>query len=113
VELQTLGELRECGLRDVAPALGHDSDQVRLSRQATVRFERIDCFELAGGGFDRALEIGRFGVDDAIEVASDCPRDLARFELQQRRSPTDESEERAESLGALPRHHPPVATEPP
>src|ERR1035437_5764083 len=78
MELQSLGQFRESSFRYVAAPLRNHPDQVGLSCQATVGFERIDGLELAGGGGDGTLEVGRFGVDDAIEVAPDRARDLPR-----------------------------------
>jgi hypothetical protein len=82
MELQSLGEFGKGGLGYIAAALRNDSDQVWLRGQATIGLERVDCLELAGGGCDGSLEVGRLGVDDSIEVSADRSRDLARFEFK-------------------------------
>ena len=56
------------------------------SREPAVRLERVDRRELAAGGRDRPLEVGRLGVEDAVELAAQRPRDLPRLELEQRRA---------------------------
>ena len=113
VELQPFGQFREARLGNVAAALCNDSDQVGLGSETTVCLERFDRLELAGRGRDRSLEVGRFRVDDPIEVSADRPRDLPRFEFEQCRSAADEPEKRAHGLGALPGDHSPTAAQPP
>ena len=73
----------------------------------------VDRVELAAGRADRALEVGRLGVEDPVELAAQRPRDLARLELQQRPARPDPAQERPDRLGALPGHDAAAATEPP
>jgi hypothetical protein len=82
VQLQSLGEFRERGFGYVAATLGDDPHDVGLRSEATVGLELADGLELASRGGNGSLEIGRFGVDDAIQVAADGARDLPRFEFQ-------------------------------
>ena len=65
------------------------------------------------GGADRALEVGRLGVEDAVELAAQGPRDLARLELEQRAARPDPAQERPDRLAALPGHDATAAAEAP
>ena len=54
--------------------------------------------ELAAGRLDRPPEVGRLGVDDAIELAAQRPRDLASLELEERCAGSDATQERPDRL---------------
>ena len=72
-----------------------------------------DRVELPACRRDRALEVRRLGVQDAIELAAQRPRDLARLELEEGARRADAAQERADGLGALPGHDATVAAHPP
>ena len=59
MDLEALGELGQARLRGLAPRLGDAAARRRAGRQPPVRLERVDRIELATGGADRALEVGR------------------------------------------------------
>ena len=81
--------------------------------EAPVGLERRDRIELAAGGADRALEVRRLGVEDAVELAAQGPRDLARLDLEQGARCPDPAQERADRLPVLGGHHAPPAAEAP
>ena len=60
-----------------------------------------------------ALEVGRLRVQHPVEVASHRARNLPRLELEQRRPGTDQAQERADGLGALPGDDAAPAAKPP
>ena len=62
---------------------------------------------------DRALEVGRLGVEDPIELAAQGPRHLARLEFEQGAARPDPPQERPDRLGALPGHDTAAAAQPP
>ena len=72
-----------------------------------------DRVELAAGGAHRALEVGRLGVEDAVELAAQRPRDLARLDLEERPAGPDPAQERPDRLAVLPGHDAAAAAEPP
>ena len=76
-------------------AVGDEPDDVRLLGEAAVGVELVDRRELAAGRADRPLEVGRLGVEDAVELAAERPRDLARLELEERAAGPDPAQERA------------------
>ena len=95
------GPRRPAGRRRAGPASRPSASSV------------VDRVELAAGGADRALEVGRFGVEDAVELAAQRPRDLARLELEQRAARADPAQERADGLAVLGRHDAPTTAQPP
>ena len=66
-----------------------------------VGVERRDRIELAAGCADRALQVRRFGIEHAVELAAEGPRHLACLELEQRPGRPDPPEERADRLPVL------------
>ena len=113
MDLEPFGELREAGLRRLAARVGHQPDDIRLLREAPVGLEGRDRIELAAGGADRALEVRRLGVEDAVELAAQGARDLARFDLEQGPRRPDPAQEGADRLPVLGGHHAPPATDAP
>ena len=95
MEAEALGELRERRLRRLAAGRGHEPDDGRLLGESAVAVELADRRELAAGRPDRPLEVGRLGVDDAVELAAQRPRDLARLELEERAAGPDPAQEQS------------------
>ena len=95
MELEPLGELGQRRLRRLAAGLGDEADDVRLVREPAVGLERVDRRELPAGRPDGPLEVRRLRVEDAVELAAQRPRDLARLELEQRPARPDPAQERA------------------
>ena len=80
--------------------------------QPPVGVEGRDRVELATGRAHGALEVRRFGVEHAVELAAQGPRHLARLELEQRPGRPDPAQERPDRLPILGRHDPAAAPEP-
>ena len=85
MEVQPLRELGERRLGGLAARGRDDPDDLRLPGEPAVRLEDRDRVELAARGAHRPLEVRRLGVEDAVEVAAQRPRHLARLELEERR----------------------------
>ena len=73
----------------------------------------VDRVELPPGRSDGALQVGRLGVEDTVQLAAKRTRHLPGLELEQRAGGPDPAEERAHRLGTLPRHDPSTAADPP
>ena len=113
MDLEPLGEFAQARLGRLAARLGDQPDDVRLLLQPPVGVERVDRVELAAGRADRALEVGRLGVEHAVELAAQRPRHLARLDLEQRPGGPDPAQERPDRLAVLRCHDAAAATDPP
>ena len=101
MDLEPLGELGETRFGGLAAGLRHQPDGVRLRPEPAVGVERVDRIELPPGGAHRALEVGRLGVQDAIELTAQRPRHLTRLDLEQGAARADPSQERPDRLAVL------------
>src|SRR5262245_22737206 len=104
VEVEPGGDLGQGGLGRLAPRLRDRPHGPWLVAQPPVGLQGVDRRELAARRRDRPVQVGALGVDDAVEVAPQGPRDAPGLELQQRRAPADPAEERGDRLGALRGH---------
>ena len=105
VKAETLCKIRERGLRLLPTSIRDEPDRVRLLGQAAARLERADGLELPCGRCHGPTEVGRLGVNHAIQISPHRARNLARLQLQQRRAAAQDLEERDHGLNALPGDH--------
>src|SRR4051794_27769236 len=102
--LEPLGELSKSRLGRLPSGIRDGPGQERLILHPAVGLEHGDGVELAACRGDRSLEIRRLGVEDAVELAAQCPRDLPGLELEQRARGTDPAQERPDGFRVLPGH---------
>ena len=76
VDVEALGQLAERRLGRLAPGIGDEPDDGRLSREPAVGVELLDSRDLGVGGADRPVEVRRLSVEDLAEVAAQRPGDL-------------------------------------
>src|SRR3954469_10933400 len=111
--LEPFGKLGEGRLGRLASGIGDGPDQERLLLHPAVSLEHGDGVELAACRGDRSLEIRRLGVEDAVELAAQRPRDLPGLELEQGAGGSDPAQERPDGFRVLPGHDAAAAAEPP
>lgn len=70
VRTEPLRKVGQAGFRRRAASIGDAADRRWLVGQAPVRIEDVNRLELPAGGADRPLEVGRFGVEDTIELST-------------------------------------------
>ena len=112
VQVEAFRELGQGRLGCLAASVGNEADAVRLRREAPIRIEDGDRVELATRRGDGPLEIGRLGIEHAVQLAPQGSRDLSRLQFQERPRRTDPAQERADGLAALPGHDAPAAAQP-
>jgi hypothetical protein len=102
VEREPVGELAQGGFGRFPSCGGNDPDDVGLLPQSPIGVEVGDCGELPSGGADRAMEVRRLGVQDAIQLAAERARHLSGLELEECPATADPPEERVDRVAALP-----------
>ena len=112
MELEPLGQLAKCRLRGSAARVRDEPDDVWLPGEAAVGLELVDRRDLAAGGADGPLEVGGFRVQDPVQIAAECPRDLSRLDLEERAASPDPAEEQADRVALLPGDDAPAAPNP-
>src|SRR3954452_24325718 len=113
MDLEPLREVPEARFRRVPACLGHHPHDVRLGGETAVGVERVDRVKLADRGAHRALEVRRFGIEDAVQLAAQRPRYLSRLELEERAAGADPPQEGADRLAVLRCDDTPAAAETP
>ena len=113
VKTQPFGQLGKRGFGRLPASLGYESDHVWLFGQPAVAGQLPDRRDMPTGCADRSLEVRGFGIEDAIEVASQGARDLPSLQLQERPAGPDPAQEQADHVAALPRHHAAASPEAP
>ena len=113
VKAQPFGQLGKRGFGRLLASLGDESDHVRLLGQPAVTGQLPDRRDMTTGRADSSLEVRGFGIEDAIEVASQGARDLPSLQLQERPAGPDPAQEQADRVAALPRHHAAASSESP
>ena len=113
MDLEPLGQLREARLGSLAPRLGDQADDVRLGRSRPSASSVSIASSWRPAALDRALEVGRLGVEDTVELAAQGPRDLARLDFEEGPAGPDPAQERPDRLAVLRGHDASAAAEPP
>jgi hypothetical protein len=113
MQVEPFCELGERRLWGLATRVGDEAHDVRLLGHPPVGVEHGDGIELAARRRDRALEIGRFGIEDAVELAAQGTGHLAGLEFQERPRGADPPKEGPDRLAALPGDDPASAPKPP
>ncbi|HVA86099.1 MAG TPA: hypothetical protein VNF73_07270, partial [Candidatus Saccharimonadales bacterium] len=69
-ELHAFGEFADRGLGRGPARVGDHPNALGLLKETALGFESGDRLELAAGRHDRPLQVRRFGIDHAIEIAT-------------------------------------------